>query len=212
MLKPPIVTPLSAIERLLQERVAPWVERLPWQASTPLRYDESEGYKGRGVLGCRAGPLDSIGFEHLAHELAHAFEILESKGPQALGQPQWGMRIRTRVRVGSQVFFEPVTFAPTERECRTTGIQRRLMELVGHPLADTLFDDQAKVLLHFMPDWHQGGTNEAQRLSRRKAVMEEAYQAWPAERVLATWPAVFQALEQAAAPRPETGTARKLGR
>ena len=93
----------SAIERLLQERVAPWVERFPWQAATPLRYDESEGYKGRGVVGCRAGPLDSIGFENLAHELAHAFEILESKGPGALGQPQWGMRIRTRVRVGSQV-------------------------------------------------------------------------------------------------------------
>ena len=105
MLKPPILTSSSAIERLLQERVAPWVERLPWQAATPLRYDESEGYKGQGVVGCRAGPLDSIGFEHLAHELAHAFEILESKGPGALGQPQWGMRIRTRVRVGSQVFW-----------------------------------------------------------------------------------------------------------
>ena len=44
--------------------------------------------------------------------------------------------------------------------------------------------------------------------------MEEAYQAWPVERVRAAWPAVFQALEQAAAPQPEAETVapRKLRR
>lgn len=205
---------MIAFQTLIAERVTPWVERLPWQSDTPVRYDESEGYKGRGVIGCRAGPMDSIGFEHLAHELAHAFEILESKDAEEVLKPQWGMTIRNRLQIGAQVFFEPLTFEPSQRECRTTGIQRRLLEMVGHPAAETIFDNQARALLRFMPDWHQGGQDEEQRLQRRKALMEGAYQAWPVERVLAAWPAVFQALEQAAAPQPEAemSVPRKLRR
>lgn len=187
---------------------------MPLQSDTSGRYDESEGYKGRGVIGCRAGPMDSIEFEHLAHELAHAFEILKSKDAEEVLKPQWGMTIRNRLQIGAQVFFEPLTFEPSQRECRTTGIQRRLLEIVGHPDAETIFDNQARALLRFMPDWHQGGQDEEQRLQRRKALMEGAYQAWPVERVLAAWPAVFQALEQAAAPQPEAEMSgpRKLRR
>lgn len=184
---------MSPSDSVLDRDVRPWAERWPH----PVRFDASEGYAGAGVLGCRTGPADSLAFENLAHELAHAFEALDTKGPKALGLPHWGLRIKTRLQIGSQTFFEPVTFQPTERECRVVGIQRRLLEMAGHPAADGLFDYFARVLTSFMPDWTHGGSTTEARWATRRALMEAAHGAWPEDRVRSQWPTVAAGLEQA---------------
>ena len=182
------------IQSLLDENVAPWVDKLPWQADFPVRFDSSEGYAGDGIMGARSGPMTSISFSNVAHELAHAFEIKTTKGEARLSQKSWGLRIRTCVNFGGQYFFEPVTTQASERECRVAGIQKRIMEMVGHPEADGLFDYSAEVFLRFMPDWIQGGDDRDARKAHRLAVMESSYQEWPAQRLIEEWPAIHAVL------------------
>ena len=183
------------IQSLLNEKVAPWVARLPWQDQHPVRFDTSEGYAGKGVFGARSGPWDCLEFSNVAHELAHAFEIKATKGETFLSQKSWGLRIRTCLNIGGQYFFEPVTSQATERECRVTGIQRRLMEMVGHPDADKLFDYNAGVFLRFMPDWIQGGNNYDDRKAHRLAIMEASYAQWTPQRLMEEWPSIHAVLE-----------------
>lgn len=188
------------LDHLLHERVAPWVALFPWQATTPVHYDRSEGYRGQGVLGCRAGPSDELHFENLAHELAHAFEILESKGPEEISKPNWGMRITTELEIGGRIFQEAVTFQATQRECRVGGIQKRLLAMVGHPHAEGLENRLADTLLRWMPDWHHGGKDETERLAHRRQLILKSFEEWPEERILGAWPQIFEALEGARQP------------
>jgi hypothetical protein len=121
-------------QTLLDERVAPWVAKLPWIETAPVFYDASEGYAANGVMGAKAGPWDSLDFENVAHEMAHAIEILECGRTRAFLRPQWGLDIKTKIHIGHQVFREPVTMQATEREARVCGIQLRLLEMVDHPV------------------------------------------------------------------------------
>lgn len=183
------------VDALLLEKVKPWAEKLPWYPRTPVLYDGSEGYKGQGILGCRAGPVDGIGFDNLAHEMGHAIEIVQSKGPEGLRKDGWGLSIRSKVQIGSEVFHEPRTLEATRRECRAVGIQIHLLEMVGHPEAKKALSYYPKVLVSFMPDWWLGGDDEKQRVAYRRRLIEEAYQDWTPERVTAAWEAIAPILQ-----------------
>jgi hypothetical protein len=96
------------------------------------------------AIGCRAGPMDNISLENLSHECAHMVEIDERRS----FCPSWGLKTRKVVCLG-QEFDEPLTWQPTQRECRVIAYQANFMEAMGYA-----FDvrDFASAL-RWMPDW-----------------------------------------------------------
>lgn len=189
-------------QALLDQHVQPWVDKLPWASEAPVLFNGSEGYAGAGVLGCRSGPADAISFDNLAHEMAHALEIMETKGARALSKPNWGMRIKNTLYVGNQVFREPQTLQPTMRECRVVGIQLHLLEMVGHPDTQNTIKRYAQILNNYMPDWYMGGDNEEDRLRRRRQIIQESYEAWTPTRVEAAWRQIAPLLAALHSPAP----------
>lgn len=188
----------ARLQHLLDTQVKPWVDKLPWQDTHPLRFDASEGYKGNGVIGARAGPIEAIDFPNVAHEMAHAIEILECDRIQALSRPSWGLEIKTVLRIGRESFREPITMQATTRETQVCGIQWRILEMVGHPDVENFANYHAQVLLNWMPDNIMGGKNDAQRLRLRERLIKEAYLQWPAARVEAGWRRVQPKLDAVA--------------
>lgn len=203
-------------QELLDQCVAPWVEKLPWKDTHPVRFDASEGYDGKGVLGSRAGTIDCIDFENLAHEMAHAIEILESGRPQALGIAGWGMHIKTVMRIGWEEIREPITMQASEREARVCGIQMRILDMVDHPTLEGFARRHAEVLTRWMPDYIFGGDTQEERIGTRQRLIEESYRQWPAARIQAAWRAVQPRLELAAQPKPANDeimpARRRMGR
>lgn len=195
-------------QQRLEKHVTPWVEKFPFQATHPVRYDGSEGYAGQGIIGCRAGPADAIEFDNLCHEMAHAIEISESKGLARLRQREWGMRITSFVTVAGERYYEPRTVEPSRREARTVAIQIRLMELVDHPAVKTRVDYYSDLFVRLMPDWYLGAENEKDRREERKQWIRTALEQWPTERVVAAWQRIQPTLEALAHPKPR----RRLGR
>lgn len=185
----------SRINKLLGTHVQPWVDRLPWQDTHPVHFDASEGYRGGGVLGCKAGPIESIGFDNLAHEMAHAIDIFNCGRIANLERASWGLRIRTRVRIGGRDYEEPVTMQASAREAEVSGIQLRILELVGHPGVEGFAAAQAATLARFMPDHIHGGKNDAERIAARERLIIEGYRQWPAARVQAAWRGVQPRLD-----------------
>lgn len=182
-------------QKLLQAHVQPWVDLLPWQATHPVHFDASEGYRGGGVLGCKAGPIESIAFDNLAHEMAHAIDIFSCGRMASLERVGWGLRIRTRVHIGGRAYEEPATMQASAREAEVSGIQLRLLELVGHPAVEGFPARQARTLARFMPDHIHGGRDDAERIATRERLIVEAYHHWPAARVQAAWLGVQPRLE-----------------
>lgn len=200
-------------QHLLDTRVAPWVEKLPWQSDFPVHFDESEGYRGNGVIGARTGPMDCLDFENVAHEMAHAIEILECGRASALARSGWGLRIKSSLEVMGEVFYEPTTMQATEREARVCGIQLRILEAVGHPDAEGFIERHASVLERFMPDYVFGGKSSEERVATRMRLIKDAYHQWPLARVQAAWRAAQPRLEavrlaQETKPSPR----RRMGR
>lgn len=182
-------------QKLLNERVAPWVAKLPWAEQAPVLFDASEGYAGNGIIGAKAGPWDSLDFENVAHEMAHAIEILECGRVRSFEKPQWGLDIKTKIQIGHQVFREPVTMQATEREARVCGIQLRLLEIVGHPAQKEFSARHARVLQRWMPDYIFGGVNEEERISLRERLIVDSFHAWPQARVASAWRRASENLE-----------------
>lgn len=202
-------------QKLLDDRVAPWVAKLPWAERASVAFDASEGYAGNGIMGAKAGPWDSIDFENVAHEMAHAIEILECGRVSALTRPQWGLDIKTQIHIGHQTFREPVTMQATEREARVCGIQLRLLEMVEHPAKKGFVKRHAAVLHRWMPDSIFGGSNEEERLALRERLIKDAFIAWPQARVASAWMRASQTLESIRTPdlkAQERARPRKMGR
>lgn len=192
-------------EKLMATQVAPWVER--WQALTgqPLHADMSEGYLGTGVFGARTGPYSSLSFPNVAHEMAHAIERVASNKPQALHQYNWGLTIKSTVELMGQIYFEPTTAQASRREAAVVGIQHRILEMLGHPDADTLREKMAKILIDWMPDYFHGGKDEQERRQDRLKHMARSYDAWPPERLLSAWNHVVECLPK---PHPTSAPRR----
>lgn len=188
----------DTIEHLVAKEVAPWVVKLPWQDTHPVSFDGSEGYKGAGVFGARTGPIDSISFKNVAHEMAHAIEIMECGRVSALSQDGWGLRVKSTVNIAGIDYEEPMSMQATEREARVCGIQLRILEIVEHPGLMGFASRQATILAKFMPDWVFGGSTEKERHASRARLIEESHRQWPAARVAAAWRAAQPHILQAA--------------
>lgn len=175
----------------VEHDVTPWVTRWEALGLQAPRHDGREGYLGDGVLGCRAGPHTR--FENLAHEMAHAIEVLGSGQPSRLKKDSWGMTLN-KVTVMNQTFDDPMTMQPTQRECRVAGIQRRILEMVEAPRQHGFTSRIAQALHDFMPDYHHGGPTAAARLQTRRRLIRKSYDAWPASRVMEQWAVVMATL------------------
>lgn len=184
-------------QALLDEQVAPWVAKLPFTKDAPVLFDASEGYSGNGVMGAKAGPSENINFENVAHEMAHAIEIIECGRMGALKKFQWGLEIKSKIQIGHEVFYEPTTMQPTEREARVCGIQLRILKMVGHPAVKGFEKRHAEVLHSWMPDYCFGGADEKSRIDIRKRLIEDSHKQWPAARVCAAWIAASPHLQLA---------------
>lgn len=178
---------LTTNERLMATNVAPWVERWEALSSKPLHVDMSEGYNGLGVFGARAGPYSSLDFSNVAHEMAHAIERLATNRPETLSQYGWGLAIRSQVEVDGRVYDIPRTAQASRREATVFGIQKRLLEMVGHPDAAYMRESMIKIVMDWMPDYFLGGSNAEECRADRFCHMDRAYQDWPPERVLSAW-------------------------
>ena len=91
-------------EDRFKNEVLPWLDRWALQGSHPIRCDQSEGYRGLGVLGSRAGPAEALSFSNVAHEMGHALELLEhrplSDVKRRFSKKSWGLTIRSFVVKG----------------------------------------------------------------------------------------------------------------
>jgi len=194
---------LDDYENLMATQVAPWVERWEALSGQPLLADMSEGYLGMGVFGARTGPYSSLSFTNVAHEMAHAIERVASKKTEALHEHNWGLSIKTTVELMGQIYFEPTTAQASRREAAVVGIQHRILEMLGHPDADTLREKMATILIDWMPDYFLGGTNEQERRQDRLNHMARSYDAWPPDRLLSIWLQVVPCLPM---PQPTPGS------
>lgn len=187
-------------QQRLEQDVLPWMGRLALFLPDLPAVSTREGYAGNGVLGARAGP--DIGFEHVVHELAHGFELLESGRPEAFLRRGWGLTIKTRVVIGGENYEHPVTTQASDREARASGIQLRLLQAVDHPAAKGFVRNQSEMLAKHMPDWILGGKTEEERVQHRARVIRQAHTQWSLERVQGCWPQVRALFEQAYIAHP----------
>ncbi len=198
------------IPHLLATKVAPWVTRWEHVSGHPLATDTSEGYTGLGSFGARSGPMSSLDFSNVAHEMAHALERVEAGRSQALATPDWGLRIKSSVTIMGRIYLEPQTAQASRREARVVGIQQRILEMVGHPKAADIQTYMAHVLMEWMPDYFLGGDTPEARRQDRLDHMQKAYERWTAERVLNVWNQAmpFLLAQQSHRPCPSTSFPR----
>jgi hypothetical protein len=166
------------------EEIHYFINQLPWLKKS-LKIGAFEGYDGKGTFGFRLAGSDF--FSHVAHEVAHALEIVGTGREKHLFSDHWGMDIKSTIEVAGIPYKEPQTLQATERECRVVGIQKRIMEMAGDPNAEALTGYMAHILLKWMPDWIFGGREKAERLQTRYDLIEIAYKAWDEERIVKAW-------------------------
>ena len=133
--------------------------RLPWLCDKNFKAGRHEGYKP-GNFGSCAGLADNVNAYNLLHEVAHAFEIMESeplKWKARLALPNFGMRIKSYQTFGGQRYYEPKTMQATIRECRVGGIQKYLQQLAGYDIST--FDEEFTRTLVYMSDSYFGGSS-----------------------------------------------------
>lgn len=164
-------------------RIERAISRVGWLTQPGFRWDFSEGYRD-GVFGARAGP--EVAFEHLAHEIAHAIELVLCGETRRLGLFGYNLRVKSYLVVAGVRYHEPRTTQPSERECRASGIQMHILEAAG--MSTRGFPEKmADTLVRFMPDWHLGGADDSQRRRHRLALIEQAYARWTTDEIVQAW-------------------------
>lgn len=134
-------------ERSAENRamITGFASRFPFFHHPAFRFEPfMEGYR-KYTFGAVAGP--DLNIEHLCHEIAHAAEF----GPEnfEFRAKEWGYHFRS-----TPDDVDPHTPEGTQRECRTFGIEMRLMEVVGAEIHED-FLQFAVNALGFMDDWYK---------------------------------------------------------
>lgn len=142
--------PLSAVAVELRER-------LPWLWAPGFAIGRVEGYKP-GFFGARAGTNDNINAYNVLHEVSHAIELVGSEPltwKRRLGQPNFGMQIKSYQTVSGKRYYEPETMQATQRECRVGAIQLHLLQAGGYSHENFKMDFVE--VLKYMADSYFGG-------------------------------------------------------
>ena len=79
----------------LQE-VEEFIKQIPW-IGDKFKFSDKMGYNGDGVFGCTVAQDPE--FSNLAHEMAHAIEIVNTKRDKFLFSDTWGLRIKSGVEI-----------------------------------------------------------------------------------------------------------------
>ena len=133
-------------------------ERLPWLWAPGFAIGRLEGYKP-GFFGARSGTNDNINVYNVLHEVSHAIELVGSDvsmWKRRLGQPDFGMRIKSYQTVLGERYYEPETMQATQRECRVGAIQLHLMQAGGY--SHEKFKTHFVEVLKYMADSYFGGS------------------------------------------------------
>jgi hypothetical protein len=184
---------------------------LPWLFYPAFSIGPNEGFDGR-CFGSRAGPARSV--YNVLHEVSHAVEmtLLPSRiWKRRVQRSDFEMRIRTHLEIAGQRYYEPVTMQATERECRTGGIQLRLLEAGGY--ATDGFLQKYALTLRFMADWIHGGycpsqpsaperfnERERQWVNTRIDLIQQAYEQFPLPDIQDRWSSVMSWLAKKQMP------------
>lgn len=199
--------PIDAQAKLSMDALAIQLrERLPWLWTSGFGVARIEGYQP-GVFGARAGTMDASVYNVL-HEVAHAIELVESEPAtwkRRLGQPNFGMRIKSYQTVMGQRYYEPKTMQATERECRVGAIQLHLLQAGGYQ--HSTFKKKYVEVLKYMADSYFGGDcilnshdpakyteGEKEWVRLRTELFDNAYAQYTPQRVQAVWDEVAKHL------------------
>lgn len=175
-------------------------ERLPWLWNEGFALSRIEGYQP-GMFGCRAGFHDSLNAYNALHEISHAIELVGSEPTmwkRRLGQPNFGMRIRSYQTIAGERYYEAVTMQATERECRTGAIQLHLLKAGGYTNRE--FTSNFVRVLKYMADSCFGGNSilnandpskytkgQKEWVNTRKELLLSAYKKYSIEDIEHTW-------------------------
>lgn len=165
-------------EPRLKASVLGRLHKLPFHHHPGLRVNyRQEGYD-EFTFGGRAGP--DCDFKHLAHDLAHAAEF----GPDAFEEraPYGRFVFRcTQVRVLGELYDEPHTAQASQRECRTAGLQWRLMELAGCKVRPESYLKSYVSAMGFMADWYKSWDDLPREEAIRTLVLDTRESCNPSE-------------------------------
>lgn len=140
-----------------------FASRFPFFAHPAFRFETYlMGYKNY-TFGAIAGDL---GIEHLCHEIAHAAEF----GPENFHYraKQYGYHFKTVLEEG----MDPVTAQSTQRECRTFGIEMKLMEIIDAPFDEQDFLTFAASALDFMQDQNETWNGMERKDAIQKLILD----------------------------------------
>ena len=192
--------PIDANTKLSMDELAVQLrERLPWLWTPGFGVARIEGYQP-GVFGARAGTFDASVYNVL-HEVAHAIELVGSEPTmwkRRLGQPNFGMRIKSYQTVMGERYHEPKTMQATERECRVGAIQLHLLQAGGY--VHVSFTKKYVEVLKYMADSYFGGDcilnshdpkkytdGEKEWVRIRTKLLKDAYAQYTPSRVQEVW-------------------------
>ena len=200
--------PIEAERKQTIEEVAIELrERLPWLWTKGFAIARIEGYEP-GVFGSRAGTFDNINVYNVLHEVSHAIELVASEPTmwkRRLGQPNFGMRIKSYQTVAGERYYEPVTMQATQRECRVGAIQLHLLQAGGYKHED--FKKDFVEVLKYMADSYYGGDSilnahdpakytrgQKQWVAARTRIIESEYKKYTPASIESVWGDVAQYL------------------
>ncbi len=175
----PVRTPVQATPECGVLRA---LSRAPWIRRPGFTWGTHEGFRDYS-FGARAGP--EIGFQHLAHEMAHAIELLGNAELARLHANGYGLRV-AQVEILGRSYDNPETMQATERECRVAGIQMHIMESAGLRVS-SFIDDFAETMVQFMPDWFVGAKHSEARKHQREELIVKSYGSWDRNAVREAW-------------------------
>lgn len=151
-----------------------FASRFPFYRHPAFRYKTYlEGYKNY-IFGAVAG---DVGIDNLCHEIAHAAEF----GPENFTEraKKYGYRFKWV----EQECDDPVTAQSTQRECRTFGMEIKLMEIIEAPFDEKDFLDSAVSALNYMQDseasW--GGMKRAEAI---KKLILDTRESWTHQEII----------------------------
>lgn len=150
------------------------LKRLGWDLLPHMEWHYGEGLRDF-KFGVRAGPQYS--FSNMAHEIAHAIELTDSEWKRVTSD-DWGLKIRSYVKVGGVRYEEPRTMQASARECRVFGIQKHILEKSGYQLPSDWAEKQGLMLAKYMEDWIMGGDDEKARAAARTKIINDTYQSY----------------------------------